>query len=150
MYKKVRSHSVAETEQFGAEFAACLQKGDFVALCGDLGAGKTAFTRGIASVLVPHAEIQSPTYAMICEYRTPDLVFCHCDMYRVTGEDDLYSIGYYDYEDAVRIVEWPEKIAFALPPQGYCVTIRKCEEDPDLRELTLASYENSKERDAVL
>lgn len=119
------SHSPAETERIGQEFAAALPVEAFVAMYGDLGAGKTAFVRGMACKLVPDAIVTSPTYTLVNEYRSNEQLFCHFDMYRISDEDDLYSIGFYDYADCVIAAEWSEKIPFALPDEYYSVTITK-------------------------
>ena len=119
------SASPLETERIGREFAALLPLDAFVAMYGDLGAGKTAFVRGMASELVPDATVTSPTYTLVNEYRGKDRLFCHFDMYRISDEDDLYSIGFYDYADCVIAAEWCEKIPFALPDAYYSVTITK-------------------------
>ena len=122
-------HGVGETEAFAAEFAGRLVCGDFVALRGELGAGKTAFVRGMASVLTPDARVSSPTYALVNEYYGENVTLCHFDMYRISGEDDLYSIGFWDYSDCILAVEWAENIEFALPERYYSVTIVKTGEN---------------------
>ncbi len=124
------THSPEETEQLAAELGAyllTLGKIDaFLALYGDLGAGKTAFVRGLASVIAPGAAVSSPTFAIVNEYSGENNIkLCHFDMYRITSEDDLYSIGFFDYEDCVMAVEWSENIPFALPDRYYRVEIRK-------------------------
>lgn len=122
------SKSAEETEKIGAEFAKTLEPDAFVAMYGYLGAGKTAFVRGMASVLVPNAFVSSPTYTIVNEYHADDgKRFCHFDMYRITDDDDLYSIGFYDYHDCVIAVEWSENIPFALPDEYYKVTITASE-----------------------
>ena len=68
-----------------------------VAMCGELGSGKTVFVRGMASVLTPDAAVQSPSYTIVNEYIGKNYNLYHFDMYRITGEDDLFSIGFYDY-----------------------------------------------------
>ena len=93
----------------------------FVAMFGELGSGKTVFIRGMASVLAPEAHIRSPSYTIVNEYRGDPVDLCHFDMYRISGEDDLYSIGFYDYSDCVMAVEWSERILYALPPFYYKV-----------------------------
>ena len=93
----------------------------FVAMFGELGSGKTVFIRGMASVLAPEAHVQSPSYTIVNEYRGVPVDLCHFDMYRISGEDDLYSIGFYDYSDCVMAVEWSERIPYALPPFYYKV-----------------------------
>ncbi len=124
----LQTTDISQTEALGKELAKHLKPGDFVALYGDLGAGKTAFTRGIASVLAPNDVISSPTYTIVNEYRSGTHPFCHFDMYRIENEDDLESIGFYDYPtDAIFIVEWCEKIPYALPDNYYRVTIEKTE-----------------------
>ena len=135
-----RTASAEETESLGAELAARLAKGGlppFVALYGDLGVGKTALTRGLASVLAPGALVRSPTFALVNEYRTGRTPLFHFDMYRVEGEDDLESIGYWDYLDrGICVVEWSEKIPFALPEQYLRVSIEKLPDAPDARQIT--------------
>ena len=102
----------------------------FVAMYGDLGVGKTAFVRGFCSLLCPGVTVKSPTFALVNEYRCSDRrekKVCHFDMYRISGEDDLYSIGFYDYLDArnICIAEWCELIPFALPESYIKVEIKK-------------------------
>jgi tRNA threonylcarbamoyladenosine biosynthesis protein TsaE len=124
--------SFSETENVGKKLAACLGNGGFVAFYGDLGAGKTAFTRGLGEVLCPDAEVCSPTYAIINEYKKDGkTVMCHVDAYRV-NDDDLYSTGFYDcmdYENCVMAVEWCEKIPFAVPDDAIKVSIYKTGEN---------------------
>ena len=137
------STSATQTEDFARHVAeicatdASLPR--FIALYGDLGVGKTAFTRGVANVLCPGAAVRSPTFALVNEYRGQVPMF-HFDMYRITGEDDLYSIGYDDYllRDGVILVEWSENIPFALPDEFLRVTITKNDPNvPDSREILI-------------
>ena len=132
--------SADETEAVGADLAAQLADGalpPFVALYGDLGVGKTALTRGLASVRAPGALVRSPTFALVNEYRKGARPLFHFDMYRVEGEDDLESIGYWDYLDrGICVVEWSEKIPFALPDRYLRVTIEKLPENTDSRKIT--------------
>lgn len=116
---KVLSHSEKETESCGMLLASKLKAGDFVALYGDLGAGKTAFVRGIASVIAPGEFSGSPTYTIVNEYEGKDLRLCHFDMYRIKSEEDLESIGFYDYKNCVIAAEWCENIEYALPNEYY-------------------------------
>ena len=81
---RILSHSEKETEAAGMLLAGLLKKGDFVALYGDLGAGKTAFVRGIAAVVTPGAEVSSPTYTIVNEYQGAQNILCHFDMYTVS------------------------------------------------------------------
>ena len=132
------------TEAVGASLASALASDAtlprFIALYGDLGVGKTAFVRGFTSTLAPGARVKSPTFALVHEYGTsPDPVF-HFDMYRITDEDELYSIGFYDYlgRGGYILTEWSENIPFALPESYLCVTIEKtCVDSPDERRITI-------------
>lgn len=140
---KLYTASPEETERVGAQLAQKLLDNStlprYIALYGDLGVGKTAFTRGVCQVLCPGAAVRSPTFALVNEYRGKLPVF-HFDMYRITGEDDLYSIGYDDYllRDGVILVEWSENIPFALPEAYLRVTITKNDSNaPDSREILI-------------
>ena len=126
-----KTSSVAETEAVGLALANEMLRrpelGRFVALYGDLGVGKTAFIRGFTSLLAPRARVKSPTFAIVNEYRGEPLSVFHFDMYRITDEDELYSIGFYDYLDrrGICLVEWSENIPFALPDRYLRVEITK-------------------------
>ena len=144
---KQQTHSVDETEALGARLAQALLEDAtlpcYIALRGDLGVGKTAFVRGFTRAIAPGALVRSPTFALVNEYRpTPrgklPPVF-HFDMYRITSEDDLYSIGYDDYLDrGICLVEWSENIPYALPDEYLRVTIEKCGVDtPDERIISV-------------
>jgi len=120
------------TEAVGAELAKyVLANGfDYVAMYGDLGAGKTAFTRGFASVIAPDADVCSPTYTIVNEYEGRVPLF-HFDMYRIEDEDSLESIGFYDYLGrGIIITEWSENVPRALPDRYIKVEITKlCENE---------------------
>lgn len=120
------SEGEAGTEAIAADFARTLSGGEFIALNGDLGAGKTVFVRGLASVLAPEGQVASPSYAIVHEYGGA-YQLCHFDLYRINGEDDLYSIGFYDYEGCIMAVEWCEKLPDP-PAQRYEVSIEKAGE----------------------
>ncbi len=134
------SNCPSETENCGANLAKQLRNGDFIALFGDLGAGKTAFIRGLCSVLVPDVETYSPTYSIINEYIGKDITVYHMDAYRISSDDDLESIGFYDYRDAVIACEWCENIPFALPKTYYSVTIIGSGDIP--RKIVIEKVEN--------
>lgn len=121
---KFTSHSTAETEEIGAKFARMLHPGDVVAFIGGLGAGKTAFTRGMARTLSPDADVSSPTFALVNDYGG-EVPFWHFDMYRITSLDDLYSTGFFDYLEmgGILAVEWSENIPGALPEGTIYVKI---------------------------
>lgn len=143
------SFCTEQTEQFGALLAKSILEDTalprFVALYGDLGVGKTAFVRGFTSSIVPEAKVKSPTFALVNEYgakgeNSGNPPVFHFDMYRIDGEDDLYSIGFYDYleRDGICLSEWSENIGYALPGEYISVTIEKClGDDPDKRLITL-------------
>lgn len=121
------SASCEDTEKIAAEFAKELKEGDFIAFFGDLGSGKTAFTRGVASYLCPNARVTSPTFAIVNEYIGGKIALFHFDMYRILDDDNLFSTGFYDYFDrnGVMIVEWSENIPFGLPEHRYDVVFEK-------------------------
>ena len=137
------THSSDETERCGAFLAKQISKDTslprFVALYGDLGVGKTAFVRGFVSFFDKTIKVKSPTFTLVNEYRTIPLPVFHFDMYRIEGEDDLYSIGFYDYpERGICITEWTEKIEFALPERFISAEIRKNDpSDTESRALTV-------------
>lgn len=115
------------TERAGKELARLMENNKlpkFVALCGGLGAGKTAFTRGFCACLCPSAAVRSPSFAIVNEYRGNTDVF-HFDVWRITDDDDLYSTGFYDYleRDGIVVCEWAENIGYALPEAYIKVTI---------------------------
>ena len=126
----VESSDPLYTEAIGRELANKLQPGDFVALYGDLGAGKTAFTRGLAAILAPDDMICSPTYTIVNEYLSGRLPLFHFDMYRLRSSDDLWDIGWDDYLDrgGVCAVEWSENVDDAME-NAIFVTIEKTGED---------------------
>ena len=110
------THSPEETEALGAALAQRLRPGQVIAYRGDLGAGKTAFTRGLARGLGCADMVTSPTYTIVNEYLSGRLPLFHFDMYRLASSDDLWDIGWEDYLDrgGVCAVEWSENVADAL------------------------------------
>ena len=139
--------SPLETEAAGVRVAELLKAEinpikDYpvVALYGDLGAGKTVFVRGMASLLSPEAHVKSPTYTIVNEYEG-DIPLHHFDMYRIESEDDLYSIGFDDYlARGVAVIEWSENIPYALPHEYFRVTIDKVSDTE--RRVTAERVEN--------
>lgn len=121
------SNSYEETVSFAADFASTLPKGAVIGYLGDLGAGKTAFTCGLAKGLGIHADVSSPTFTICNEYRSGEKVLYHFDMYRVNGWDDLYSTGFFDYLDSGAYIaaEWSENIYGALPDDAVIIEITK-------------------------
>ena len=140
----VQTSDTQGTEACGAELArrmcADVTIPPFVALYGDLGVGKTAFVRGFVSVISPRSAVRSPTFALVNEYRAEPRPVFHFDMYRITDGDDLYSIGFYDYQErnGICLVEWSENIPYALPDDYLRVRISKNDpEQPDSRLITI-------------
>ena len=124
------TNSPAETEAVGEALGKCLQPGTVLAYRGDLGAGKTAFTRGLARGLGCAEQVTSPTYTIVNEYLSGRLPLFHFDMYRLATADDLFDIGWEDYLErgGVCAVEWSENVEDALENAIY-VTIEKTGED---------------------
>ena len=130
-----RSESVAMTEEYGRRLASELKRGSVVAFFGGMGMGKTQMVRGIAAGLGLDAEVSSPTFALVHDYGgQPPLV--HFDMYRVTGWEDLYSTGYFDYLDigCILVVEWSENIVSALPEDAIRIYFHREDENVRLIE----------------
>ena len=110
------TNSPEQTERLGAALAAQLQPGDVIAYTGDLGAGKTAFTRGVAAGLGIDEPVTSPTYTIVNEYLTGRMPLFHFDMYRLGSSEELFDIGWEDYlaRGGVCAVEWSENVADAM------------------------------------
>jgi len=132
--------SVEQTEEAAAQLAGALKDGDVLLLGGGLGAGKTAFVRGMAAGRRIDAEVSSPTFALVQDYGgTPPLV--HFDMYRIETWEDLYATGFFEYIDmgAILAVEWSEQIENALPEDAVRVTFERLS-DTD-RRITIEGVE---------
>ena len=110
------THSADETEALGERLAKTLHGGEIIAFTGDLGAGKTAFTRGLARGLGIPTRVTSPTYTIVNEYTGGRLPLFHFDMYRLGSSDELFDIGWEDYlqRGGVCAVEWSENVADAM------------------------------------
>ena len=133
--------SPEETEAIGASMGKILPAGTVLAFRGDLGAGKTAFTRGLARGLDCREQVTSPTYTIVNEYLGGRLPLFHFDMYRLHSADDLFDIGWDDYLDrnGICAVEWRENVADALE-NPITVTIEKTGENT--RRITVEGGEN--------
>lgn len=120
------SNSTKETENIAKAFAKNLRAGDVLCFYGDLGAGKTAFCRGLAKGLGICDYIQSPTFTIVNCY-DGDIPLYHFDVYRVSDIDEMYEIGYeeYVYSGGITVIEWAELIEDILPENRYNVTIKK-------------------------
>ncbi|MBQ7565773.1 MAG: tRNA (adenosine(37)-N6)-threonylcarbamoyltransferase complex ATPase subunit type 1 TsaE [Oscillospiraceae bacterium] len=130
------TESAAQTERLGELLAQQLCAGDVVAFYGDLGAGKTALTRGIARGLGSRMQVTSPTYTIVNEYPDGRLPLFHFDLYRLSSSDELFDIGWEDYMDrgGVCAVEWSERAEDALQ-DAICVRIER--QDGDMRRITV-------------
>ena len=131
------THCAAETELLGARLAQQLRPGDVIAYLGDLGAGKTAFTRGLARGLGIQEPVTSPTYTIVNEYQGRLPLF-HFDRYRLHDADELFDLGWEDYLDrgGVCAVEWSENVADALE-DPITVTIAKDPTAENSRRITI-------------
>ena len=134
------TNSPEETEQIGEKLAMQLQPGDVLAYRGDLGAGKTAFTRGLARGLGYAEPVTSPTYTIVNEYLGGRLPLFHFDMYRLRSAEDLWDIGWEDYLErkGVCAVEWSENVADAME-DAIVITIDKLSEQQ--RKITVEGGE---------
>ena len=135
------TNSPAETEEIGASLGKIIKPGTVIAYRGDLGAGKTAFTRGLARGLGSTELVTSPTYTIVNEYLGGRCPLFHFDMYRLASSDDLWDIGWEDYLDRSGIcaVEWSENVEDALE-EPIIITIEKLGEES--RRITIEGGEN--------
>ena len=136
-------HSVEETWDLARQFASELRPGDVVCLEGDLGAGKTTFTQGLAAALGVDGRVTSPTFCLVQEHRSlvphdhdvphvasvalgkQSILLVHMDLYRLHGEDDVLAIGWEDYlaEGAILVVEWPDRAGSLIPATAKHISI---------------------------
>ena len=135
---QITTHSADETQALGQRLAKRLLPGDVIAYFGDLGAGKTALTRGIAQGLGVTDLVTSPTYTIVNEYLTGRIPLFHFDMYRLGSSDELFDIGSEDYlaRGGVCAVEWSENVEDALRDAIH-ITIEKDPLEPDTRRITI-------------
>lgn len=146
MTSEIITKSTEETERAGEELAKKLDTGGifraFIALRGEMGVGKTAFVRGFARYF-GIAGVKSPTYTVVNEYAGRVRIF-HFDMYRLSDEDDLYSIGYDDYVNSAGycISEWSEKIERLIPEGAVSVTLFRDADDERARRIIIDIPEN--------
>lgn len=126
------SESLAETEAIAEKIAEKCKNGGFLALYGGMGAGKTAFVRGLVKALCPECLdlVHSPTFAIVNEYRGKEMNIFHFDLYRLTDEDDLYSTGFYDYieQGGLTITEWTELFEDSVPENAIKLKIEVIDE----------------------
>ena len=134
----VITKSPEQTEMLGKKLAAFLRPGDVIAYYGDLGAGKTAFTRGLAAGLGIREAVTSPTDTIVNEYLSGRMPLFHFDMYRLSSSEELFDIGWEDYlaRGGVCAVEWSENVADALT-DAISITIEKDPAQLDWRKITI-------------
>ena len=136
------TNSAEETEKIGERLCNALikvnKKKAFISMEGEMGVGKTAFTRGFAAPLGIRS-VKSPTYTIVNEYRGTSCVY-HFDMYRISDADDLYSIGFDEYteKDGYCIAEWSENIKDELPEDRICVKIERTDSSEFQRKITIS------------
>ncbi|MCK5801400.1 MAG: tRNA (adenosine(37)-N6)-threonylcarbamoyltransferase complex ATPase subunit type 1 TsaE [Lentisphaeria bacterium] len=139
----IHSTSDEQTEKLGVALAACLRPGDVVALHGDLGAGKTVVSRGVARGFGIVEPVTSPTFTVVQEYRCPGgLWLFHLDMYRIDTEESALAFGIEEYlyaPDAVTLVEWPERIEGLLDDEGHTHRVWLAHGSDGGREILLPS-----------
>ena len=142
------TESAEETEAVGARLARLINEERtvlprFIAMYGDLGSGKTAFTRGFASVVSPGSAVRSPTFTIVNEYRSGKTPVFHFDMYRISDEDELYSIGFYDYLSAgFCLCEWSENIEYSLPDEYLRAEILRTGKADNQRSIKITLIKN--------
>ncbi len=134
-----KSNSQKETENIAKAFAKTLKIGDVVCINGDLGAGKTAFTAGLAKGLGVKDVISSPTFTIVNCY-SGDIPLYHFDVYRIADSDEMYDIGFDEYVsgDGIAVIEWANIISDILPEERYDITITKnLDIHDDFREISV-------------
>ncbi|MDO5695425.1 MAG: tRNA (adenosine(37)-N6)-threonylcarbamoyltransferase complex ATPase subunit type 1 TsaE [Eubacteriales bacterium] len=141
------TNSPAETEALAEKLAARVVPGTVLALSGDLGTGKTVFTRGFARGLGITDTVNSPTFAIVNEYESHRGPFYHFDVYRIEDADELYEIGFDEYIDepgAFILIEWPERIMNLLPKETVFIRLEKdFEQGPDYRRICIGGKDET-------
>lgn len=126
------TNSANDTIEFGKSVARAVEKGAVISLVGDLGAGKTTFTKGVARGLGIMDNVTSPTFTILNEYAGEEKKLYHFDFYRIEDPDELVELGFEDYfpsADGLTIVEWVEKAPSVLPKKFYQITFKKIDDD---------------------
>ena len=143
MTKEYTTAGEEQTEALGFRLGQLIQPGAVIAYTGDLGAGKTAFTRGLARGLGIPDRVTSPTFTIVNEYEGGRLPLFHFDMYRLGSSDELFDIGWEDYlaRGGVCAVEWSENVADAMPDGTVYVTIQRAPEGENARKITITGGE---------
>jgi tRNA threonylcarbamoyladenosine biosynthesis protein TsaE len=134
---KVISKNAEQTNKLGERLGKLLQQGDIICLTGDLGAGKTAFAKGIGEGLEVAEHITSPTYTIINEYNGRIPLY-HFDVYRLEGVEEMYELGYEEYffGDGAVVVEWADIVKDIIPNERLWITMLRGKEE-DTREIII-------------
>jgi tRNA threonylcarbamoyladenosine biosynthesis protein TsaE len=133
------SNCVEDTYALAKEFSKSLKKGDIITLDGDLGAGKTAFTKGLADGLGITQHVQSPTFTIVNEYTGSGISLYHFDVYRIGDIDEMYDIGFDDYlfGDGICVIEWADKIKEILTSYYEIKITKDLEKGEDYRKINI-------------
>lgn len=135
------TNSALDTIKFAEEIGKSLYGGDIIAYKGEMGAGKTTFTRGLATGLGIHSEVASPTFAIVNEYKGEKVNLYHFDMYRIMNEESLETTGFYDYlsENAIIVIEWFENISSIIKELNNRIITIKIDriDSGDARKITV-------------
>jgi tRNA threonylcarbamoyladenosine biosynthesis protein TsaE len=131
---EIKTFSADETTDMGLKLGRALKKGDVVCLDGDLGVGKTAFTKGIAKGLGIKGYVTSPTFTIVNEY-TAVIPLYHFDVYRIADCEEMFEIGFEEYieGDGIVVIEWANSIKDILPENRIQINIKKDKKDQDAR-----------------
>lgn len=136
----IKTKSPNETQNLAALLSPYLKAGDIISLTGDLGAGKTCFTQGLAEGLEIKEKITSPTFNLIKEYKNAISLY-HFDVYRLNSADELYDLGYeeYFYGEGVTVIEWGDKIRLLLPEKLLEIEFHRMLDD-NIREIKISYH----------
>ena len=142
MTRTFQTQSADQTRALAAALGALLQPGDVLCLIGDLGAGKTTFTQGLALGLglPPDEPVNSPTFTLVAEHPGGRVPLYHFDVYRLPDSSGLYDLAFDEYlsGDGVVVIEWADRVADALPPDRLDVHLTT--EGPDVRQIVMTAY----------
>ena len=140
----LQTTDAAETRAFAARLGALLQPGDLVCLVGNLGAGKTTFTQGLALGLglPPEVPVNSPTFTLVSEHHGGRVPLYHFDVYRLLDSSGLYDLAFDEYlsGDGVVVIEWADKIPDALPLDRLGIALTADDKKPDIRQIALTAW----------
>jgi tRNA threonylcarbamoyladenosine biosynthesis protein TsaE len=130
MHEEYLTHSEEETVTLACEFAQRLERGDVIALLGELGAGKTRFVKGVCEAFGANRHVSSPSFVILNRYEgtgrdQQELFVYHLDLYRVKSAEEIYDLGYEEfvYGDGITLIEWAEQLGDLLPPKRYDVRL---------------------------